>query len=84
MNVEQFKNNLVQIASPGARMAQEVCREVVDGLLPATLSGEVKQKHAEAYEVDGTTVVLSKFISGAPKRIVLMSFETGEMFIHQV
>ncbi len=84
MNVEQFKDNLVQIASPRARKAREVCREVVDGLLPGTLSGEVKQKHAEAYEVDGTTVVLSKFISGAPKRIVLMNFETGEMFVQQL
>ena len=84
MNVEQFKKNLVKVSSPENPRRRKVLQEIFEGLLPSNPSDKVQEKHAEAYEIDGVTVILSRFVSLNPKHLVLINFETGEMFAHQL
>ena len=77
MSFLSFKEALIRLVSHRGPKNQAVLREMVEGLFPSHVKQEVRKIYAEAYEVNGTTVILSRLGCQSAK-CILVDYETGQ------
>ena len=78
MSSEQFKNALMRLLSHRGSKERAVFCEMLEHFFPEDREGVVRRVHAEAYEVDGTTVIVSK-LGSKNTRCLLVDYETGKL-----
>ena len=83
MSLSNFKATLVRLMSWRTPREQAVLQEMVEQLFPLHRDQEVRRIHAEAYDVNGTTVIVSR-LGAQRSNCVLVDYETGKLLCKEV
>lgn len=83
MSLLDFKEVLVRLMSHSDPRGKAVLQEVVEQLFPFHQAQEVTRLHAEAYDVDGTTVIVSR-LGDTKAKCVLVDYVTGKLLCKEV